>query len=236
MNLGTLFATDVTWWAALTAGVLSFFTPCVLPLIPAWLTLITGLSLDQMAAADQERRGFTRLFLPTLFFVLGFGLVFCLLGAVAGAAGEVLRQYSHVLRYLAGAFLVFFGLYLTGLIAPAFLSREHRAHLRDKPLGLAGSFVVGLGFAAGWTPCVGPVLAGILALAALERSAGHGLALLAVYSLGLGLPFLAISLAWGAALHFLTRVRPFLRRAGQVLGGLLIALGILVISGRLAPV
>lgn len=218
------------------AGLASFISPCVLPLIPAWLTLATGLSYDELTGDNNgsgERLGFLKMFAPTLFFVLGFSLVFCLLGVAAGLVGELLDKHGRMLSYLAGIFMIFFGLYLTGLISPAFLMREKRADIRHRPLGLAGSFVVGLGFAAGWTPCVGPVLGAILALAASEQSTTLGLRLLAVYSLGLGLPFLLISLSWGAAWSFLRRLRPVLKWSGRVMGGLLIVLGILVISGWL---
>jgi len=233
VNLGTLFVQNVGYWAAFSAGLLSFFSPCVLPLIPAWLTLVTGLSFDELAAAEKKRFGFVKMLGPTLLFVLGFTLVFSLMGAAAGLVGELLNQYSHLVRYVAGALMIVFGLYLLGVISPAFLMKERRADLQRRPLGLAGSFLVGMGFAAGWTPCVGPILGGILAMAAYEQSADMGLRLLVVYSLGLGLPFLAVSALWGGALSFMSRVRPVVKWSGRVLGGLLIILGILVISGRL---
>lgn len=235
MDLSGLLAAKltVTYGAAFTAGLASFISPCVLPLIPAWLTLATGLSYEQLTGENRERLGFLKMFAPTLFFVLGFSAVFCALGAAAGMMGDLLREYSHILRYLAGIFMIFFGLYLTGIISPSFLMREKRADIRHRPLGLVGSFMVGLGFAAGWTPCVGPVLGSILALAAYEQSAGLGLRLLAVYSLGLGLPFLLISLGWGAAWSLLGRMRPVLKWSGRIMGGLLIVLGLLVISGHL---
>ncbi|MDR1044237.1 MAG: cytochrome c biogenesis protein CcdA [Candidatus Adiutrix sp.] len=233
MNLGALFIEQVGFGAAFTAGLLAFFSPCVLPLIPAWLTLVSGLSLGEMNAEEPKSFGFPRLFAPTLLFVLGFSVVFCALGAAAGLAGAFLENYGRLLRYLAGALMIFFGLYLAGLLSPSFLTREIRADLRRRPLGLAGSFVVGLGFAAGWTPCVGPVLGGILALAAAEQSSGLGLRLLAVFSLGLGLPFLILSLSWGAAWKALSRLRPVLKWSGRVLGVLMIALGLLLIANRL---
>ncbi len=234
LDLSAILVNKVSYGAAFLAGLASFLSPCVLPLIPAWLTLATGLNYDELISREDRRRGdVLKMFGPTLFFVLGFSLVFCLLGATAGLVGEFLRNYAQVLRYLAGVFLIFFGLYLTGAIAPAFLMREKRVHLRGRPLGLAGAFVVGLGFAAGWTPCVGPVLTSILALAALEQSAGQAVRLLAVYSLGLGLPFLVLSLAWGTVWSFLSRLRPVLNWSGRVLGGLLLIVGLLVLSGRL---
>ena len=232
MNLGTLFVQNVGYWAAFSAGLLSFFSPCVLPLIPAWLTLVTGLSFDELTATEKKRFGFVKLLGPTLLFVLGFTLVFSLMGAAAGLVGEFLTRYSHVVRYVAGALMIVFGLYLMGIISPAFLMKTRRVELQRRPLGLAGAFVVGMGFAAGWTPCVGPILGGILAMAAYEQSADMGLRLLVVYSLGLGLPFLAVSALWGGALSCMARVRPVVKWSGRVLGGLLVVLGILVISGR----
>lgn len=233
MNLGTLFIQNIGYWAAFSAGLLSFFSPCVLPLIPAWLTLVTGLSFDELAAAEKKRFGFVKLLGPTLLFVLGFTTVFSLMGAAAGLAGEFFNNYSHLVRYLAGALMIVFGLYLMGVISPGLLMKERRVDMQRRPLGLAGSFVVGMGFAAGWTPCVGPILSGILAMAAYEQSTGVGFRLLVVYSLGLGLPFLIFSALWGGALSFMARVRPLVKWSGRILGGLLVVLGILVISGRL---
>lgn len=233
MNLGAMFIANIGYGAAFIAGLASFVSPCVLPLIPAWFTLVTGFSFEELA--DEERKGWRslRLFWPTLLFVLGFAFVFCAMGAAAGLAGELFKNYGHLLNYLTGALMIFFGLYLAGIFVPSFLTREKRADIRRRPLGLLGSFVVGMGFAAGWTPCVGPALAGILALAASEQSAGPGLRLLAVYSLGLGLPFILLSLAWGAVWAFLCRVRPVVQWSGRVLGVLLMVVGILLISGRL---
>lgn len=234
MDLSGFFADGISGWAAFYAGLASFLTPCVLPLIPAWLTLVTGLSYDELTDQGGCREKAGRMFWPTLFFVLGFGLVFCLLGAAAGLAGGFLERHGFWLRYPAGLIIIFFGLYLAGIISPSFLQREKRLELHRRPLGLVGAFVVGLGFAAGWTPCVGPVLGTILVLAAGEQSALRGVGLLALYSLGLGLPFLALSLAWERIWPLLTRIRPVVRWSGRVLGFLMIALGLLVISGRLS--
>lgn len=234
MNLATILAiSDVSYWAAFSAGVVSFFSPCVLPLLPAWLTLVTGLNLEEIKAADQKGRAWLKILPPSLLFVLGFSLVYCLMGAAAGYIGELLRNYGHYLRYMAGIFMIFFGLYLTGLISPLFLMRERRAQMSRRPLGLLGSFIVGMGFAAGWVPCQGPILGSILALAAVEQSATQGLRLLGVYSLGLGLPFLVFSLAVGKTLSLIAWARPILNRSGQVMGVLLIILGLLLISGFL---
>ena len=230
MNLGALFANHVDLGSAFLAGLATFFTPCILPLIPAWLVMVTGLSFEALSAAE----GRSALLGPTLFFVLGFAAVFTLLGAAAGFLGGFLENTAWLLRVAAGAVMIFFGASLAGFISPAFLNRERRADLARRPLGLAGSFVVGLGFAAGWTPCVGPVLASILALASTESSAGEGARLLAVFSLGLGLPFLVLAGAFSQGLAWLARARPLARRAGQILGLGLMGLGLLVLTGRLS--
>ncbi len=236
MNLGALFLNEVGYGAAFIAGFLTFFTPCILPLIPAWLTLVTGLSFDEMAETEKKPFGFLRIFPATLFFVLGFSLVFCFLGAAAGSLGAFFKDYDYLLRYVAGAFLLFFGLYLLGLVSPKFLMRERRADLKKRPpLGLLGALIVGMAFAAGWTPCVGPVLTAILALAAFERSAEIGFKLLVVFSMGLGLPFLGFSLVWGGALGFMARLRPVAARVNQVLGVLMLVMAALILSGCLNP-
>lgn len=234
MNLGSLFVTEVSYTAALSAGLLAFFTPCVLPLIPAWLAMVTGLSFEELADSDKKQFGFLKLLVPTVFFILGFTLIFSLMGAAAGWAGEALKNHASTLRYVSGAFLIFFGLYLAGFIKPAFMMREKRAEIHRRPLGLIGAFVVGMGFAAGWTPCVGPVLGSILALAASEQSAADGFKLLVLFSLGLGLPFIAVSLAWGKTMSFLARIRPLVRYSGQALGALMMVLGVAVIAGKLS--
>ncbi|GHV56602.1 cytochrome C biogenesis protein CcdA [Deltaproteobacteria bacterium] len=232
MNLGALFLNHVDFGAAFAEGLLTFFSPCVLPLVPAWLALVTGLSFDELAAEGRRGPAWTgALFWPTLLFVLGFVAVFASLGAAAGFLGDLLRSHARLLRWVTGALMIFFGCCLAGFVSPAFLMRERRAEMTRRPLGLAGSFAAGLVFAAGWTPCVGPALASILALAAAESSAGQGAGLLAVYGLGLGLPFLALASAWGAGLTFLARIRPLARRAGQVMGAGLIIMGLLVLTG-----
>lgn len=232
MDLANLFMDKVSYGTAFTAGLLSFVTPCVLPLIPAWLTLVTGLNYQQLSEGGLKNAG--RLFWPTLLFVLGFSAVFCAMGTAAGYIGEILKNYASLLRYPAGAFMIFFGLYLSGIIKPKFLMTEKRAEINRRPFGLIGSFLVGMGFAAGWTPCVGPILLAILALAAYEQSAGAGLRLLAIYSLGLGLPFIAVSLAWGFVWPLLSRLKPVLNWSGRILGGLLIVIGLLVMTGSLS--
>lgn len=236
MNFGALFLNEVSFGAAFGAGFLTFFTPCILPLIPAWLTLVTGLSFDEMAEADKKPLGFLQIFPATVFFVLGFSLVFCALGAAAGGLGSLLKEYDYVLRWVAGAFLAFFGLYLLGIISPNFLMRERRADLKKRPaLGYLGSLIVGMAFAAGWTPCVGPVLTAILALAAFEQSAAVGFKLLMIFSLGLGLPFLIFSLIWGSALGLIIRLKPMVAKVNKALGLIMLLMAALMLSGYLEP-
>ena len=234
MNLATMFAnTDISWWAALTAGIVSFFSPCVLPLLPAWLTLVTGMNLDEIKEADKIKYSWLKILPQNLLFVLGFSLVYALLGATFGLVGELLREYGHYLRYVAATFMILFGVYLTGFMTPKFLMREKRVEIRHRPVGLLAPFLVGMGFAVGWVPCQSPILGSILALATVEQSVTDGMLLLAVYSLGLGLPFLIISLAVDKVLRLLQKARPILKHSNLILGIMLILMGVLLASGQL---
>jgi cytochrome c-type biogenesis protein len=170
---------------AFAAGLLSFLSPCVLPLIPSYVGYLTGMTVEEV-----ERRRGTAV-LHALWFVAGFSLVFVLLGAGASAVGSLLRDYQVWLGRVGGVLLILFGLYLLGILRPAFLMRERRIQLARKPLGYFGSGVVGFTFGAAWTPCIGPILGGILTLAATQAGLGRGIMLLAVYALGLAIPFFA---------------------------------------------
>ena len=172
---------------AFAAGLLSFLSPCVLPLIPSYVGFLTGMSVE-----EAERRRGTAL-LHGLWFVAGFSLVFVLLGAAASAVGQLLRDYQVWLGRIGGVLLILFGIYLLGLLRPAFLMREWRVQLARKPLGFFGSGVVGFTFGAAWTPCIGPILGGILTLAATRAGLGQGIGLLAVYALGLRNPVLRLT-------------------------------------------
>ncbi|MGH7644856.1 MAG: cytochrome c biogenesis CcdA family protein [Gemmatimonadales bacterium] len=211
---------------ALAAGVLSFLSPCVLPLIPSYVGFLTGMSLEEL----RVRRG-TAL-LHALWFVGGFALVFVALGATASAVGGLLRDSQVWLGRAGGVLVILFGLYLLGVVRPAFLMRERRFHLADKPLGYLGSGFVGVAFGAAWTPCVGPILGAIFTLAAAEASLGHGMSLLGVYALGLAIPFLLTAVALDHFLVWFQRFRPYIVWVDRVAGVLLIVLGLLLVTDR----
>ncbi len=209
---------------AFAAGLLSFLSPCVLPLIPSYVGFLTGMSVEEV-----ERRRGTAV-LHGLWFVAGFSLVFVLLGAAASAVGNLLRDYQVWLGRVGGVLLILFGIYLLGILRPAFLMREWRIELARKPLGYFGSGVVGFTFGAAWTPCIGPILGGILTLAATQAGLGRGIALLAVYALGLAIPFLLTALALDRFLLWFQRFRPYIVWVDRIAGAMLIVLGILLVT------
>jgi cytochrome c-type biogenesis protein len=225
---------DVSIGAALLAGIISFLSPCVLPLVPPYLCFITGASLDQLsrsegAVAIQRRQTM----LAALMFVLGFATVFILLGASASYAGQLLRAYLPILAKVAGVFIIIMGLNFLGVFKLGFLNREARYHSDARPAGLLGAYAVGLAFAFGWTPCIGPVLAMILTLAASEQDVTKGAGLLAVYSAGLGIPFLLAAAGVGTFLGFLKRFRRHMLMVERVMGVLLILTGVMFLTGTL---
>jgi cytochrome c-type biogenesis protein len=215
---------------AFTAGLLSFLSPCVLPLIPSYATFITGMSLDELTDGHQSRTRRAVLVHGGLF-VLGFTLVFLILGASATFLGSLLRVYSDWVGRIGGVLLIVFGLYLMGLLRLPGAQREWRVHLADKPVGYLGTLLVGIAFGAGWTPCIGPVLGGILTLAATTDSVGQGMGLLAVYSLGLALPFLLATLLLERFLSGFKRFRHYLPWVSRASGGLLLVMGLLLVTG-----
>jgi len=221
-------AIDVSWGAALGAGVLSFLSPCVLPLVPPYLVFISGVSLDDLKAG---RAAATGALTSSLAFVAGFSTVFVSLGATASAIGQLLRQELPLLARIAGVFIIIMGLNFLGVFKLGFLARDTRYQQDAKPVGLLGAYAIGLAFAFGWTPCIGPVLAAILSLAASTESVGKGASLLAVYSLGLGLPFLAAALGINGFLRFFTTFRTWLGVVEKSMGALLVVAGVLFLTG-----
>ncbi len=211
---------------AFAAGVLSFLSPCVLPLIPSYISFITGLSLEEMA----ERRGTA--VIHALLFVTGFTLIFLALGATATVLGRVLNQYQTWMERIGGVLIIIFGLYMVGAFKFAALSRERRVHIQNKPVGYLGSVLVGLAFGAGWTPCIGPILGSILVYTGSRADLAEGLLLLLSYSLGLAVPFLIAAVAVDRFLVWFRKYKHLIPVATRVSGVVLVAVGLLLVSGR----
>jgi cytochrome c-type biogenesis protein len=223
---GVLLRVIPSFALAFVAGLLSFLSPCVLPLIPSYVGFLTGLSLPEI-----ERRRGTAV-THAVWFVAGFSLIFVALGATASAFGVLLLRSQVWIGRIGGALVVLFGLYLLGLLRPAFLVRDWRLDLAHKPAGYLGSAFVGVTFGAAWTPCIGPILGAILTLAAAQASVVHGIALLGVYALGLAIPFLLTALALERFLGWFQRFRPYLGWVDRIAGVLLVLLGILLLTDR----
>jgi cytochrome c-type biogenesis protein len=224
-------ATDVTLPAAALAGLLSFLSPCVLPLVPPYLTFIAGTTVEELAN-ERESRARRDVALAGLLFVAGFSTVFIALGATASALGQVIRQYIEVLSWAAGLAIIAMGLHFLGVFRLAVLYREKRVDVA-KPVGLWGAYVMGLAFAFGWTPCIGPILAAILAVAGSEDTILKGAGLLAVYSAGLGVPFLVAALAIEPFFRFIRRFRTHFGKVEKAVGVLLVLTGVAFLTGGL---
>ncbi len=219
-------------WAAFVAGLASFLSPCVLPLVPGYLSFVSGLSLEELAQGA-GRAVWRKAGLGSIFFVLGFSLVFMALGASASAVGRALASHMPLISKGAGALIILFGLHISGLLPIRWLYYEKRYDAARISPGYLGAFLMGLAFACGWTPCIGPILAAILALAATQETIGHGMYLLGIYSLGLGLPFILTGFGVNAFLRFFSGYKRYIRW-GEVCAGLLLVLvGVLVFSNRL---
>ncbi len=227
-------AIDVTYGGAAVGGLVSFLSPCVLPLVPPYLCYMAGVSLGQLTATDGQAVARRRVVLSAASFVLGFTTIFVLLGAAASAIGQLVRSHLDILSLVGGAIIILMGLHFLGVFRFAFLDREARFNVRNQPAGPLGSYVMGLAFAFGWTPCIGPVLAAILAVAGTEETVIRGASLLAVYSLGLGIPFLIAALFVGPFIRFMARFRAYLGTVEKAMGGLLVLTGVLFITGRMS--
>jgi cytochrome c-type biogenesis protein len=221
---------EISGLIAFTAGLLSFVSPCVLPLVPSYLTYITGVSFHDLmdAKANAKLRWLT--VFHSLLFILGFSSVFVLMGASASYLGQVLVRYQYWIMKAGGVLIIILGIHFTGLITLPFLHMEKRFELRKKPLGYVGSFLVGIVFAAGWTPCIGPILSTILIYAGASRSFTTGVLLLTVYSMGLGVPFLLSSLAFNSFLSAFEKMKRYMRMITFVSGLFLIGIGILFLT------
>ena len=214
--------------AAFLAGIISFLSPCVLPLVPGYVSLISGTGVDELRS--NEQRVMRRVMLNSVTFILGFTVVFIALGAVATSVGQITRQYYSILTRIAGVVIIIFGLHLTGIFKIKALYADKRMHEVKGGSTALGAFVVGFAFAFGWTPCIGPILATILAFAASQDTVMRGVLLLAVYSAGLAVPFLLTSLGVDRFLAFYTRFRRHLHTVEVVSGVLLILIGALVLT------
>lgn len=218
-------AVSLSWFVAFSAGLLSFLSPCVLPLVPSYIGFITGLGLEDITRA--RRTTLVHAFL----FVIGFSAIFVLLGAGATLVGQLLHAYKPLIARVGGIMLIALGLWMLGVFKFAFLNQERRVHLGDKPLGYLGTLLVGVAFGAGWTPCLGPILSGILMVAGSEATVGRGVALLAAYSAGLAVPFLLSAVLLERFFGFFQQFRSHLGLINRISGALLIVVGTLLLTG-----
>ena len=225
-----------TFLAAFVAGVLSFISPCVLPLIPGYLSYISGLTLDEMQGTGDTAMSFgaarRRVLAASIFFILGFSFVFICFGAAASVLGQYMLERQRLLAKIAAVIVILFGLHTMGVLRIGWLYSEKRVQVEKKPTSLFGAFFVGLAFAFGWTPCIGPILGGILAIAGTQQTVGQGVQLLAVYSAGLGLPFLLTALAINQFFTVFKRIRKHYHLIEIVSGLLLVLIGVLIFTNR----
>ena len=221
---------DVSVLIAFSAGLLSFASPCVLPLVPSYITYITGVSFKDLSEGESGRRLRWLTISHSLLFILGFSLIFVLMGASASYLGQALIQYQSWIMKIGGVLIIILGIHFTGLVSIPFLQMERRFELKKKPMGYFGSFLVGIVFAAGWTPCVGPILSTILLYASTSKNFSTGIVLLAAYSMGLGIPFFIASLAFNTFLSAFDRIKRYMRVIMLVSGIFLILIGVLLIT------
>jgi cytochrome c-type biogenesis protein len=222
---------QVSLFAAFSAGLLSFISPCVLPLVPSYLSYITGLSVENLAKVEERERFKSAIILNALLFIAGFSTVFIAFGASASLIGQVLYEYQDVIRKVGGILIIIFGLYLLGILKLHIFTTERRlVHFESRPVGYVGSFLIGTAFAAGWTPCVGPVLGTILAYASTTESMSGGVMLLSAYSFGLGLPFFLTAFGMDTFLSYFKSLRSYLGGVSFVSGGLLVLVGLMIFT------
>lgn len=225
---------NITFLGAFIAGLLSFLSPCVLPLIPSFITYITGLSFADIQDEHPTHKVRQQTIIHTLLFIAGFTAVFVLLGASATYMGSFMQTHMTLIRKIGGLLIIVFGIHISGVIPINLLLGEKRFTIHRKPAGYLGSFIVGLAFAAGWTPCIGPILASILMVAATEESVFHGIALLLTYSMGLAIPFFLSSLAMHQFLILFNRFKKYIRLFELVTGLFLVIVGILIFTNSMS--
>ncbi len=227
---------DVSFGAAFLAGLLSFVSPCVLPIVPPYLCYLAGVSVDELKGDTATAATAQRVVLSAVAFVLGFTVVFVALGATASVIGQSIARYYDILAYIAGAIIIVMGLHFLGVFRIGLLFREARVHVESKPAGTIGAFIMGLAFAFGWTPCVGPVLAAILFVAGTSDTIWTGAGLLAVYALGIGLPFILAAAFASRFLGWAGRFRKHMGTVEKIMGGFLVLTGILFITGQMSAI
>ena len=226
---------QVSLFAAFSAGLLSFISPCVLPLVPSYVSYITGLSLEQLTDVEERQHFQKAILLNSLLFILGFSTVFIAFGASASFIGQILYEYQDIIRKLGAVLIIIFGFYMLGILKIDFLMREHRlVQFNNRPVGYVGSFLIGTAFAAAWTPCVGPILGAVLAYASTTESMKDGIFLLASYSVGLGLPLFITAFSVDSFLNYFKKARVFMRGVSVVGGAFLIVVGVMIYGDSLA--
>ncbi|OUR79243.1 cytochrome C biogenesis protein [Alphaproteobacteria bacterium 46_93_T64] len=226
---------EISYLVAAGGGIASFLSPCVLPLVPAYICLVAGTSLEQLELQASQKKASAlnvKVILMALIFVLGFSTVFVLLGAGASVINRILIQHLDILSQIAGGVIVIFGVHMTGIIRIPLLYREARFNDIDKPQNWLGAYVIGLAFGFGWTPCIGPILGTILALAASDSSMSHGVGLLSVYALGLGIPFMIAAFAINPFLRFMRHFKRYFKAMEIATGAVITATGVLIFTGQ----
>jgi len=228
---------DITFWEAVMAGLISFASPCVLPIVPPYLCFLAGVSLDELTEIGEAAPGaHRRIVLSALTFALGFATVFVALGASASLIGQIFNRNFYWMAWIAGALIILMGLHFLGVIRIPLLHRQARIEVERTPTSPFGAYVVGLAFAFGWTPCVGPVLAAILFTAGAQETAGAGAWLLFAYSLGMGAPFVLAAFFAGAFMRLMRRFRRYLGTVEKAIGVALVITGVLFITGGMSTI
>jgi len=214
-------------------GLVSFASPCILPLIPSYVSYITGISYDELVTAESRRKNMGITLSHSIAFVAGFSLIFVLLGATASFAGSILSEHLDIIRIVGGILIILMGVFVMDVVNIPFLQREAKLHLKTRPAGYAGTAIVGMIFGAGWTPCTGPFLGSVLALAMTSETLGRGIGLLALYSLGLGIPFILSAVAISAFLTSFNRIKRHFKAIKIVSGAVLIVMGVLLMMDKM---
>jgi len=222
---------DISLYGAFIAGIISFLSPCILPIIPPYICFLAGMSLDQVTEKSKSFDVGRKIMVSALAFVLGFATVFILLGASTSFLGQKLVDYFDILKYFAGAIIIIMGLHFLGIFRIKLLYRQAKLDVQKKPAGVVGSYFVGLAFAFGWTPCVGPVLASLLFVAGAEESAAQGAILLGAYAAGIGIPFLLAAAFAGPFVAFMQKFSKHMATVEKVMGGMLVVTGVLIMTG-----